>query len=89
MFYFIFERARAREGRERDRDTESEAGFRLWAVSTEPHVGLEPMNCVRSWPELKSNAQPTATQVLQECFIFKFCSEVYKELAMRCKTVII
>ena len=31
-------------GAERERDTESEAGSRLWAVTTEPDVGLEPMN---------------------------------------------
>ena len=40
------ERARAREqgGAERERETEPEAGSRLQAVSTEPHVGLELMN---------------------------------------------
>ena len=31
-------------GVEREGDTESEAGPRLWAVSTEPDVGLEPTN---------------------------------------------
>ena len=30
------------EGAERGGDTESEAGSRLWAVSTELNVGLEP-----------------------------------------------
>ena len=29
---------------QRERETEFEAGSRLWAVSTEPHAGLEPMN---------------------------------------------
>ena len=29
---------------EREEDTESKAGFRLWAVSTEPGVGLKLMN---------------------------------------------
>ena len=28
-------------GAEREGDTESEAGSRLWAVSTEPNAGLE------------------------------------------------
>ena len=28
-------------GSEREGDTESEAGSRLWAVSTEPDMGLE------------------------------------------------
>ena len=32
-------------GAEREGDTESEAGSRLHAVSTEPDVELEPMNC--------------------------------------------
>ena len=32
-------------GAEREGDTESEAGFRLRAISTEPNVGLKPMNC--------------------------------------------
>ena len=33
------------EASEREEDTEFEAGSRLRAVSTEPDVGLEPMNC--------------------------------------------
>ena len=32
-------------GAEEGGDTESEAGFRFWAVSTEPGVGLEFTNC--------------------------------------------
>ena len=34
----------SRGGPEREGDTESKAGSRLRAVSTEPNVGLEPMN---------------------------------------------
>ena len=30
---------------EKEGDTESEAGSRLWAVSTEPDAGLELTNC--------------------------------------------
>ena len=30
---------------EREGDTESEAGSRLWAVSTEPYAGLELTDC--------------------------------------------
>ena len=44
---FIFERGRdsMRRGRtERKGDTESEPGSRLQVVSTEPDVGLEPVN---------------------------------------------
>ena len=43
---FIFERDRMSGGAaEREGDTESEAASRLPAVSTEPDVGLELMNC--------------------------------------------
>ena len=39
---FIFERdGVSGGGAEREGDTESEADFRLLAVSTEPHAGLE------------------------------------------------
>ena len=49
MFY-LFLRQRERQsmdwgGAEREGDTESETGSRLGAVSTEPHAGLELMNC--------------------------------------------
>ena len=48
MFVFETETERDRVlaggGAEREGDTESEAGSRLRAVSTEPHVGLEPTN---------------------------------------------
>ena len=40
-------------GREREGDTESEAGCRLWAVSTEPDVGLKPMNLeIMTWAKV-------------------------------------
>ena len=35
----------SRGGAEREGDTESEAGSRLQAVSTEPDLGLELMDC--------------------------------------------
>ena len=44
MFIYEREQSESRGGAEREGDTESEAGSRLWAVSTEPDVGLEPMN---------------------------------------------
>ena len=34
----------SRGGAEREGDAESDAGSRLWAVSTEPDAGLELMN---------------------------------------------
>ena len=33
------------EGTEREGDTESEEASRLWAVSTEPDMGLKLTNC--------------------------------------------
>ena len=54
---FIFERTKERtwtgEG-QREKETESKAGSRLWAVSTEPDVGLEPMNReVMTWAKVE------------------------------------
>ena len=40
-------------GAEREGDTESEAGSRLWAVSTEPDMGLEPTDReIMTWAEV-------------------------------------
>ena len=40
--------------REREGDTESEVGSRLQAVSTEPDVGLELMNCeIMTWAKVR------------------------------------
>ena len=42
------------EGAEREGDTESEVGSRLWAVSTEPDVGLEATNGeIMTWAEVR------------------------------------
>ena len=42
VYLFLTEReSMSRGGSEREGDTESEAGSRLWAVSTEPDMGLE------------------------------------------------
>ena len=50
-------------GAEPEGDTESEAGSRLWAVSTEPDAGLEPINCeTMSWAEV-GHLTEWATQV--------------------------
>ena len=66
MFLFIFETEREHEqgrGKERDWDTESEAGSRLWAVGTEPDVGLEPTNReIMTWAEV-ARLTDWATQV--------------------------
>ena len=51
VFFFLMfiskrdrDRDRAGDG-QREGDTESKAGSRIWAVSTEPEVGLKPTNC--------------------------------------------
>ena len=50
MFVYFWERQTEKE---RKGDTESEAGSRLWAVSTEPDMGLEPTNCdIMTWAEV-------------------------------------
>ena len=41
MFIHFWETEHEREGAEREGDTESEAGSRLWVVSTEPNARLE------------------------------------------------
>ena len=52
VYSFLKENA-SRGGAENERDTESEAGSRLWAVSTEPSTGLEPTNHeIVTWAEV-------------------------------------
>ena len=66
MFIYFWETERQSPswgGAERDRDTESEAGSRIWAVSTEPDVGLEPTSCeIMTWAEV-GHLTDWATQV--------------------------
>ena len=56
MSIYFWERERqsaSRRGAERQEDTESKAGSRLWAVCTEPRVGLEPTNCeIMTWAKV-------------------------------------
>ena len=51
MFIYFWERqSMSGGGAEREGDTESEAGSRLWAISTEPNAGLEPTSCeIMTW----------------------------------------
>ena len=67
VYLFILrDRLRAWVGEEqRERDTESEAGSRLWAVSTELSAGLEPTSReIMTWAEVRCLAN-WATQALQ------------------------
>ena len=73
MFIYFWERQTECEqerGREREGDTESEADSRLWAVSTEPDVGLRLMNReIMTWAEF-SHLTDWATQVPLESLLF-------------------
>ena len=53
-FFNVYFRDRAQVGEgQREPETESEAGCRLWAVSTEPDTGLEPTNReIMTWAEV-------------------------------------
>ena len=67
LMFIYFERKRERVihewGTEREGDTESEAGLTLWAVSTEPDMGLEPTSHrVITWAEVGCSID-WATQV--------------------------
>ena len=66
---FIFERETHRTGagkEQREGDTEFQVGSRLWAVSTEPDVGLELTNCeIMTWAEV-GRSTDWATQLLPE-----------------------
>ena len=59
------------EGAEREGDTESKAGSRLWAVRTEPKVGLEPTNSeIMTWAKVECLTD-WATQVPPGMFKIK------------------
>ena len=65
---FIFERETECKwgGSEREGDTESEAGSRLWAVSTEPYAELKLTEYeIMTWAEVGCSTD-WATQVLLE-----------------------
>ena len=66
MFIYFWDRERQNMsggGAEREGDTESEAGSRLWAVSTEPDAGLELTDCeIMTWAEVGCSTD-WATQV--------------------------
>ena len=56
---------------EAERKGDTEAGSRLWAVSTEPDVGLELMDCeIMTWTEVR-RLTDWATQAPQEVRSFK------------------
>ena len=74
MFIYFWDRERQNMsgGRaEREGDTESEAGSKLWAVSTEPDTGLELTNReIMTWAKV-GRSTDWATQAPQNKNIFK------------------
>ena len=78
FFIYFWDRERQRE-RERERrrvregDTESETSSRLWAVSTEPDAGLEPVNHeIMSWAQVGLLTDRDA-QAPPTYYIFTLC----------------
>ena len=81
MFICFWERERERQkqrqrqslrggGEEREGDIESKAGSRLWAVSTEPDVGLKLTECkIMTWAEVRALTD-WATQVPRLYYYF-------------------
>ena len=67
MFIYFRDRKSTSKGEgQRELETESEACSRLWAVSTEPDTGLEPINReIMTWAEVE-HLTNWATQVPQD-----------------------
>ena len=73
-------------GAEREGDTESEAGSRLWAVSTEPEAGLELTDCqIMTWAKVGHlthwTAQVPHFQAFSEVIIWIFAKRFFSYLA--------
>ena len=102
MFIYFWERDRdrdrdretkreitwAEEGqRGREGDRESEAGSRLWAVSTETHAQLTLMNCeIMTWAKV-GQLTDWATQVPQICKNI-FSDSFYQQMVPICKNAL-
>ena len=73
IFIYFWDRERqsmSGGGAEREGDIESEAGSRLWAISTEPDAGLELTDCeIVTWAEV-GHLTDWATQA-PLCFLFE------------------
>ena len=70
MFLYYWERQSTNGGgAEGEGDTESEAGSRLWAVSTEPDAGPEPTDCeIMTWAKVRCSTD-WATQAPHKLII--------------------
>ena len=78
---FILERDRQNAsglGAEREGDTETEAGSRLWAVSTEPDTGLKFTSCeTMTWAEV-GHSTNWVTQAPLKMINFKVKKELFE-----------
>ena len=75
--FIYFQETECEQGRDRQREgaTESEAGSRLWAVSTEPDAGLQLMNReITTWAEVGHLADRTT---LEYFWVQKLCYQKY------------
>ena len=79
----------SRGGAEREEgDTESEAGSRLRAVSTEPNLGLELMDCeIMTWAEVRGSTD-VATQAPGKqnqllCSFYPYWSTQFKTMPLK------
>ena len=70
IYFWQGERDKAWGGEgQREKETQSEAGSRLWAVSTEPDTGLEPTDReTMTWAEVRHSTD-WATQVPLPAFL--------------------
>ena len=73
MFIYFLEKERQSAnggGAEREGDTESEAGSRLWAVSTEPDTGLKLTNReIMTWAEVGHPTEWATQAPLKDMFL--------------------
>ena len=72
IYSFLRDTDSMSRGGGRERETESEAGSRLWAVSTEPSVGLKLTNHeVMTWAEV-GHLTDWTTQAPNKCLFLIF-----------------
>ena len=75
MFIYFWEREKqsvSKGGTKREGDTESEAGSRLWAVSTKSHAGLELTDSkIMTWAEVGPLADWATQAPPKEIFLKK------------------
>ena len=82
MFNYFWEIENTSRGGERQGDTESKAGFRLWAVITEPDAGQEPTNHeIMTWAKVRGSTN-WATQAPHQPVFFKWFFELNLKISL-------